>query len=208
MPIATKRVFGQTNPYAGFVSSAPVLLVPGLNNSGPLHWQTLWEGERSEFVRVYPRDYAAADLDVWAAAVARAVRAARLAPIIVAHSFGCLATLRAATLGARFRAALLVAPADPDRFDAGTMLPCARLPFPSTVIGSTNDPWLKLIRAGQLATTWGSRLVVFRDAGHINADSGYGPWPDGLRFVRELDREASRTQIETPRNLPRSIIED
>ena len=30
------------------------------------------------------------------------------------------------------------------------------------------------------AAQWGSRLVAAGEAGHINADSGHGPWPEGL----------------------------
>ena len=45
----------------GFNGSRPplILTVPGLNGSGPSHWQTLWEQTRDDIVRV--------DLGNWAA---------------------------------------------------------------------------------------------------------------------------------------------
>jgi len=192
-----------TDPYAGSFGSTPVLIVPGLRNSGADHWQTLWEAERPEFRRVVQPDWDAVDLEAWAVVLASAVRASAAPPLIVAHSFGCLATVRAAAVhAAPIRAALLVAPADPDRLGVGPLVSRARLPFPSTVIGSTDDPWMKLVKAGELATSWGSQLIGYRNAGHINAESGYGPWPDGLRLLRQLDARAARA--DAPVALPRA----
>jgi predicted alpha/beta hydrolase family esterase len=35
----------------------------------------------------------------------------------------------------------------------------------------------------ELAAAWGSGLIEIGSAGHVNAASGHGPWPDGvLRF--------------------------
>ena len=46
-----------------------------------------------------------------------------------------------------------------------------------------------LERARDMAQSWGSELVEAGDAGHINVDSGHGPWPDGLlRFGMLLKR--------------------
>lgn len=35
---------------------------------------------------------------------------------------------------------------------------------------------------------WGSRLVHIGRAGHINAESGFGPWPQGLELLRTLQQ--------------------
>jgi predicted alpha/beta hydrolase family esterase len=190
-----------TNPYAIPVGSGPVLLVPGLRGSDNGHWQTLWQQERPDFRWVSQADWDTPDLAAWAAAVAHSTRAAGSPALVAAHSFGCLATVRAALVhGAPIRAALLVAPADPDRLGVTALLARKRLPFPSIVVGSTNDPWMKLVRAGELATVWGSRLIGYRNAGHINAESGFGPWPDGVRLLRHLDAEAQpeRHRIAAP----------
>jgi len=169
-------------------TAAPVLIVPGLRDSGPEHWQSRWQARHPSFRRVLQRDWTSRDLDAWSRTVADAVRAQDAPPIVAAHSFGCLAVVRAAVIhGADVRAALLVAPPDPDRLGVGPLVPHERLPFPSTLVASTDDPWMKLVKAGALATAWGSRLVAYRNAGHVNADSGFGDWPDGLRLLHEIE---------------------
>ena len=137
------------------------------------------------------RDWQNPDVAGWTEALKREIASAPEAPMIIAHSFGCLATVCAAFAGANIRAALLVAPADPERFGIGAELTDKPLPFASTIVASSNDPWLKLMRAGALASIWGSQLVVYRNAGHINAESGFGPWPQGLTHVHELASRAA-----------------
>jgi len=44
------------------------------------------------------------------------------------------------------------------------------------LIISDNDPWVKLDEAQKMAETIGATYTVVEDAGHINADSGYGKW--------------------------------
>lgn len=168
----------------------PILIVPGLRNSGPAHWQSHWQKQMPGSRRVAQQDWLNPNPLAWAEALGRAIDAMAEPPMIIAHSFGCLATVRAAFSGARIRAALLVAPADPERFGIGAELACRPLPFASTLIASSNDPWLKLIRAGTLASAWGSQFVLYRNAGHINAESGFGPWPQGQTHVHELARRA------------------
>ena len=175
-----------------FAWHTPVLVVPGLHGSGPGHWQTHWEARHPELVRVVQEDFSAPDLDVWAATIADAVRAAPEPPILVAHSFGCLATVRAAhALGDAIAGALLVAPADPARFAIADPYLAATLAFPSTVVASRSDPWLKFIKAGALAARWGSRFVDAGHAGHINVRSGHGAWPEGLDLLRAVAERAA-----------------
>jgi len=96
-------------------------------------------------------------------------------------------TRRAAT------GALLVAPADvdsprhtPDEVRSFSPIPMARLPFPSVVVASSDDPFVALERATAFAAAWGSRLVTLPRGGHINADAGFGPWPEGRRLLDAL----------------------
>jgi len=175
-----------------FAPRTPVLIVPGLHDSGPGHWQTLWHARHPSFLRVVQDDYATPALERWSETVARAIDACEVPPIIAAHSFGCLATIHAvAHWRLPLAGALLVAPADPDRFQVGHLLPRQRLPFPSTLVGSTNDPWLKFVKAGALAAAWSSRFVPCVDGGHINAESGHGAWPAGIALLRDLAERAA-----------------
>ncbi len=87
-------------------------------------------------------------------------------------------------------AALLVAPADADREDFPEQIksfapvPRGLLPFPSIVVASSDDPYLSLDRARELAHIWGSKFEDIGPAGHIA--SGLGDWPEGKRFMRNL----------------------
>jgi predicted alpha/beta hydrolase family esterase len=88
--------------------------------------------------------------------------------------------------------ALLVAPPDTERDDMPPQLHgwrpivMTRLPFPATVVASSNDPYCSLERAGMLASAWGASLVVAGPRGHLNAESGLGDWPEGLALLHEL----------------------
>jgi len=170
------------------------LLLPGLGGSGPGHWQALWREASPDAELVEQDDWNAPDLDGWVARVAAAVDRAPGA-LIVAHSLACalVAHLAERRPDLLIGGALLVAPADVDdqtRTPASVVsfapIPLERLPFPSIVVGSSNDPTVSIGRAMLFAYAWGSRFVHLRDSGHINVASGFGRWPDGQRLAKQL----------------------
>jgi predicted alpha/beta hydrolase family esterase len=67
-------------------------------------------------------------------------------------------------------------------------MPAVRLPFPSIVVASDDDIYMTAERAQAFARAWGSRFVALSGAGHINADAGFGEWPEGLALLDELVR--------------------
>jgi predicted alpha/beta hydrolase family esterase len=88
---------------------------------------------------------------------------------------------------------MLVAPADVNREGpAGRLLvgfspiPRQRLPFPSLVVASRDDPYVEIDRAQAFARGWGSEFVDLGRAGHINVESGHGPWMKGRALLRGL----------------------
>ena len=171
------------------------LIVPGLNSSGPDHWQSWFEAHIPGTVRVIQTDWNKADLPEWAARVRRDITRTPGRLLIVAHSFGAFAAVQAAHDHAgRIAGALLVAPADPKKFGVEDLLPQVPLPFPSVVVGSANDPWMSLERSAYWADLWGSDFVSLGNAGHINVESGFGPWPDGLSLYARLRRAAEARQ--------------
>ncbi|MBB3011634.1 RBBP9/YdeN family alpha/beta hydrolase [Cupriavidus alkaliphilus] len=168
-----------------------VLTVPGLHGSGPGHWQSRWEQQFPDWQRIEQHDWSRPSLPLWAERVSegvmRARRVAARGAVLVAHSFGCLATLRQAALDpVGIAGALLVAPADPDKFGVAALLPTYRLPFPTILAASRNDPWMPQRTAFLWGTLWGSELVDVGHLGHINADSGLGEWPEGLALLDTL----------------------
>lgn len=166
---------------------ATTLIVPGLRNSGPAHWQSWFEQQLPDSRRIEQADWEVTCLSDWAARLREAIDAAAEPVWIVAHSFGCLAAVTAGFIRPRrIRGALLVAPADPQRFGEPSVLLEEKLAFPSLVVSSSNDPWVKAGTAEHWSGVWGSDFLNIGAAGHINVDSGHGPWPQGLALFARL----------------------
>lgn len=177
----------------------PVFLVPGWKNSGPGHWQSLWESQLPDARRVempnwdFPRR--AEWVEALDDALALHLRFDGAPPVLVGHSAGCLAIVHwAATHERPIHGALLVAPADVEREGGPAELrdfapvPRLRLPFPSHVVATEDDPYLAAERARSFAQSWGARFTLLPRGGHLNAASGFGPWPRGEALLKELMR--------------------
>lgn len=172
-----------------------LLTIPGLHDSGPAHWQTWLETINRDAVRVTQRHWADPDVDRWASRIASVIeQRPSVRWIAAAHSFGCLALTRLAALrpDLSIEAALLVAPADPDRFGIAGLLPSTSLPYSSTVVSSQTDPWLLPAKARLWSRRWHSHWLDLGDAGHINAEAGFGPLPVAQRWITSMHRRADR----------------
>jgi predicted alpha/beta hydrolase family esterase len=174
------------------------LIVPGWNDSGPSHWQSQWEQTLGHARRVRQQDWSHPLPGPWSAAVNEAVEAATCPVLLIAHSLGCLAAASVPLgLQNKIAGALLVAPPDVERTGlppgiAGfAALPRRPLSFHSVVVASDNDPYCDLARARTFAADWGSQLVVIPDGGHLNAESGLGQWPAGLKLLTALRRRVA-----------------
>ncbi len=171
----------------------PVLLVPGIDNSGPEHWQSRWEAQRDGYRRVPQRDWENPLCSEWMDSLELAVRRAGPRTVIAAHSLGCLLTVHwLARTRLQIGGALLVAIPDPDglnfpsRASGFAPVPQQRLPCPGTVVASADDPYGDLEFARACAAAWGCRFVNIGRAGHINATSGLGDWNEGHRWLEAL----------------------
>ena len=168
-------------------SRAPrLLIVPGLHDSGLSHWQSWLQSHYRHSVRVVQRDWNDPDLERWSARIGATLDRAGPGPwIAAAHSFGCLALVRhlADRPESPLRAALLVAPAEPDRFGLAEALPQRGHRQCALLVGSQTDPWMSAASARAWATRWGAHWINLGDAGHINAESGFGPLPLARRWV-------------------------
>jgi hypothetical protein len=173
------------------------LTVPGLFGSGPSHWQSVWE-ERYGYTRVVQEDWERPDLDDWLLRLMAAVRSQATPPILVAHSLGCalVAHLARRAEPGSIAGALLVAPADvddpahtPEETRCFAPMPLTRFAFPSVLVASRDDPFLRFDRGAEFAKHWGARLVDAGSIGHINADSALGEWTFGQRLLEGLRRD-------------------
>jgi hypothetical protein len=177
-----------------------VLLVPGIQNSGPAHWQSRWEALHPGVSRVQQRDWDHPVCDEWVATLDASVRAQAQPPIVVAHSLGCLAVVRwaAAHPEVPVHAALLVAvpdprgPAFPPEARGFDTLPPALAGRRLKMVASHDDPYGSVTHARACAQAWQADLVELgggspqRPAagfGHLNAASGLGDWPQAWAWV-------------------------
>lgn len=177
------------------VKDADILIVPGHTNSGPDHWQSRWESKLSTARRVEQAEWSKPVREDWSANVAKAVNRAERPVVIVAHSLGVPTVINAVPEFRKLVAgAFMVAPPDvanpeilPRQLRTFGPYPRDPLPFPSITVGSRNDPYCAFDVAEDIAAAWGSLFIDAGEAGHIDADSGYGPWPEGsMAFARFL----------------------
>lgn len=172
-----------------------VLIQPGWHDSGPEHWQTHWQNALgSDASRIQHADWETPRLAEWLATAERAIVDAHRPAILVGHSLGCIlaAYLATGAQRANIAAAFLAAPADverPTRRDElanFAPIPMAKLPFPTVLVGSDDDPYCTLHRSRQFAEAWSAEFVTLHNAGHITAGTGYGPWPEGFARLAAL----------------------
>ncbi|MCX5084962.1 RBBP9/YdeN family alpha/beta hydrolase [Streptomyces sp. NPDC056121] len=179
------------------VPAPTVVLVPGLRDHVPDHWQTALAARLPGSVTVPPLTDLRLSRDAQVTALNDVVSAIEGPVVLVAHSAGVHTTVHWAARHTRpVHGALLATPPDfetplPDGHPAPRTLrdngwlptPSATLPFPSVVAASTNDPLARFDRVTALADAWGSRLIDLGPVGHLNPASGYGEWPRALEIL-------------------------
>ena len=189
------------------MKTGKVLILPGWQNSGPAHWQSLWAAQHG-YTRVEQHDWDRPLRGDWIARLEDVVQAesaaAPGAPItLVAHSLGCILVAAWATISRSTHhvgCALLVAPGDIERDEIRPMLPSwspiprQKLPFPARLLGSRNDPYCILERAQSFSDAWGCRFTDCGELGHINGESGLGAWPAGHDMLLALQQDTRPIQ--------------
>ena len=178
------------------MSKMQVLLLPGWQNSGPDHWQSRWEAKLSTARRVEQHNWDSPRLEDWTGAIIAAVERAQRPVLLLAHSLGVTAVVHAAPALPQgvVRGAFLVAPPTDSVLIAVagpgfTPLPHAPLPFPSVLVASRSDPFAPYEESEEISYAWGSRLLDAGEAGHLNTDSGHGPWPEGLMSLAGFHKQ-------------------
>ncbi len=179
------------------VRDADILIIPGYTNSGPNHWQSRWQAKLSTARRVEQTAWSKPVREEWTSTIAAAVNAAKRPPVLIGHSLGVAAAIQAIpSIEKKIAGGFFVAPPDvaneairPKHLMTFGPYPRDPLPFPSVVIASRNDPFCGFDVAEDIAGAWGSLFIDAGKAGHINAKSGHGPWPEGtMVFAKFLSR--------------------
>jgi len=172
------------------------LTIPGVTNSSPQHWQSLWEKQFPErFRRIGQKEWNTPVCADWIEKIEEDVQKTNPEKVIlVAHSLGCTAVAHwARKFGTKIKGAFLVAPSDCEaatyNFDTKGFapIPLEKLSFKSLVAASSNDEYVSLERAGQFADAWGSSFINVGAKGHINFGAGFGEWNEGLEILKKLD---------------------
>ncbi|HEY2819132.1 MAG TPA: alpha/beta hydrolase [Casimicrobiaceae bacterium] len=184
-------------------ANAPtILIVPGLRDHVPEHWQTLLEQKLPNAVPVPRMQQDKLSCAAWVAMLDASLERIEGPVILVAHSAGVMIVAHWAQKHSRaIEGALLATPPDfdsplPEGYPTKDVLaqngwlpiPRAPLPFRSIVAGSSNDPLARGNAAELLAGAWSGRFVDLGNVGHLNPASGYGDWPQAEQFIRELAR--------------------
>ena len=136
------------------IASPTFLIVPGLRDHMPDHWQTILEKKLPNARAVPRRSQDKLSCAAWVADLDRSLADIDGPVVLVAHSGGVMMVVHWAQHHSRpIRGALLAAPADlesplPEGYPSQEALrqngwlpiPRSPLPFPSIVAASTNDP--------------------------------------------------------------------
>lgn len=178
-------------------ADAEILFVPGYTNSGPDHWQTRWQQKLKSARRVEQDEWTKPVREDWVARLIDEVNAAQKPVVLVAHSLGVPTVIHAIPgFKKPIAGAFFVAPPDvanpkirPKHLMTFGPYPRDPLPFPSMTVASRNDPFGSYEHADDIANAWGSLLMDAGESGHINAESGHGPWPEGtMTFAQFLSQ--------------------
>ncbi|WP_280776544.1 alpha/beta hydrolase [Rhizobium sp. SG_E_25_P2] len=178
-------------------SETDILLIPGHGAPHQDHWQNRWSGKLATARRVEQSSFMEPDRDAWVDAIRKAIADAERPVVLVAHSLGIGAALHALDGNAdKIVGGFFVSPPDltlkgPHKkiFETFGPYPNAPLPFPSITVASQNDIHGSYEHAGDVSNAWGSFLVDAGNSGHIDIDSGHGPWPEGtMVFAQFLSR--------------------
>jgi uncharacterized protein len=184
------------------MSTRSFLILHGLGASGPGHWQTWLAARlRADNERVAYPDLPDADMPsphAWRGALEGELAALPAGEVIViCHSLSCLLWLHhVAEGGAQADRLLLVAPpsesADVPEIQGFFPVPLPALSGGSRLVCADDDPYCPEGADTLYGEPLGIPVDVLEGGGHVNPESGYGPWPaveawcvDGDRSLRE-----------------------
>jgi predicted alpha/beta hydrolase family esterase len=174
------------------IAEADIFIVPGLTGGTDDHWYSRWAAKLPTARRVQQADWHNPNLEAWMERLIEAVHEARRPAVLVAHSLGCITVAHAAAeIAVKVAGAFLVAPPSREVIlsiaeidPAFAAVPRDPLPFPAVLIASRDDSYADFLESEKLAADWRAELVDAGASGHINNESGHGPWPEGLmRFA-------------------------
>jgi len=170
-----------------------VLLLHGWGGSDSPHWQSWLAGEIAKeygtvsFLKFSDFDFP--DLEVWKKELLYTLETFK-PDIVVCHSLANTLWFHCIEEIIEVEKLYLVAPPS---FECAVeeiqeffplQLPTATKAKDAILIVSTDDPYISVEEAVELQKSLQINMKVIPEAGHINSDSGYGPWPWILEEIR------------------------
>lgn len=171
------------------------IFVAGYGNSEPNHWQKLWFSETKNAYWVEQEDWSNPNKDQWIDELEKTLSQVKTPILFIAHSIGChtvVEWVKRYYQNQDIIGALLVAPPDTkrDNFPKEIVgygdVPLDELPFKSTCIVSSDDPYSSINKTEELSFAWGSHLICIGNKGHINLTSNLGIWKEGKKILGTL----------------------
>ncbi len=172
-----------------------VLILHGWHGSDAPHWQDWLYHQLREagYTVAFPQlsDNRQPKKEVWLREAAVAFHT--LQPdVVIAHSMGNTLWFHLCNEGLvnRVKRLLLVAPPrdlsdypEVAEFFPVTLKDCCADEV--LMVSSTDDPYMSKAEAAEFARAHNIKQKVVQNGGHINSDSGFGPWPWVLEWVEK-----------------------
>jgi len=182
------------------------IIVPGYQGSPEGHWQYWLNGTLDDCEMVVQDSFGFPEMREWVNRLEEVIAEIDEPIQLIAHSLGCITVVKWAQQcdTTKIDSVVLVAPADvessylPKEITGFGTIPKLQLPFPTTVVGSHNDPYMSFERVNSLAACWNATFIDAGYVGHINTASGFGPWPALLPI---LETAKSSEDLLFPQNI-------
>jgi len=175
------------------LSDTSILLSPGYGWANDSHWMARWSRQMKSASLVEHKDYITPKKADWIGDIVLAVENAPKPVVLVGHSLGCIAIAHASSFfsAEKVKGVFFVTPSDWERDNLipefpnhdFREVPRGKLPYPSQLLASRNDPFMEFSKSEELASAWGASLIDAGEAGHINVDSGQGPWRANVKIA-------------------------
>jgi len=179
-----------------------ISIIPGINNSGPQHWQSYWQ-QKYGFERIEQEEWDQPVFEKWNENLVQSIESNKSEKnnILIAHSLGCLLTIKALPEIQNYISGLfLVAVPDPARafFDGPLKtfrgIPEKNLSIPGYLVYSENDEFSTIDFSVKQGKLWGLKTINAGSIGHINSDSNLGEWEEGYELFSRLRKELHANQ--------------
>jgi predicted alpha/beta hydrolase family esterase len=180
--------------------------IPGIFGSDANHWQTRWE-QKYGFKRIEQDNWNPPVYHIWEQRLLEYINRnpQPKSHILVAHSRGCLLTIKALHIIQPFiKGIFLVAPPDLrndaqlSQFNTFDTIPLHRLNIPGYIVYSENDRYASPAFAERLGRIWGFKASNVGQRGHINSKSRLGDWDEGYELFREFAETLPPCQTLSP----------